>query len=65
MKQPRFQVYEGKDGWRWRLVAANGRVIAQGEGHTRKRDAERAVQTVMDNVETVIWEGQAERVGKR
>lgn len=46
MKQPRFEVYESKDGWRWRLIAANGRILASGESHTRKADAERAVATV-------------------
>lgn len=47
MKQPRFEVYPDKaEGYRWRLVAANGRVLAQGEAHTRERDAWRAVDTV-------------------
>lgn len=46
MKQPRFHVYQAKDGWRWHLKAANGRIVAQGEAHTRKADAERAVATV-------------------
>ena len=43
---PRFEVYKARDGWRWRLRARNGRIIAQGESHTRKRDAERAADTV-------------------
>lgn len=48
MRQPRFQVYEDKGGeWRWRLLAANGRTIADsGEAYTRRPDAERAVETV-------------------
>jgi uncharacterized protein YegP (UPF0339 family) len=50
MKQPRFEVYESKDGWRWRLVAANGRILASGESHTRKADAERAVATVTKTI---------------
>ena len=29
MKRPRFQVYEAADGWRWRLLAANNRLIAE------------------------------------
>ena len=33
-------------GWRWRLTAANGRIICQGEAHTRKPDAVRACRTV-------------------
>lgn len=46
MKAPRFEVYQSADGWRWRLKAANGRIVAQGESHTRKRDAERAAAQV-------------------
>lgn len=46
MRTARFQVYKAKDGWRWRLLAANNRKIAQGEAHTRKADAHKAAQTV-------------------
>lgn len=46
MKGPRFEVYKACDGWRWRLRARNGRVIAVGESHTRERDALRAAVTV-------------------
>lgn len=47
MKAPRFQVYPAKDGFRWRLRAANGRIIAEsGEAYTRKRDCIRAVEVV-------------------
>ena len=42
MRRPKFTVYQSRDGWRWRLTAANGRIIATGEAHTRKADAERA-----------------------
>ena len=49
VKQPRFHVYQDKAGaWRWHLKAANGRIVAQGEAHTRKADAERAVATVIE-----------------
>lgn len=46
MKAPRFEVYKARDGWRWRLKAANGRVLCSGEAHTRERDAWRAADTV-------------------
>lgn len=42
MRYPHFQVYRAADGWRWRLIAANGRIVATGEAHTRKTDAIRA-----------------------
>ena len=48
MRTARFQVYKAKDGWRWRLIAANNRQIAQGEAHTRKRDATRACKRITD-----------------
>lgn len=47
MRRPRWQVYPAKDGWRVRLLAGNGRIIATGEAHTRKRDAERAIRTIV------------------
>lgn len=54
MKQPRFEVYQDKAGQhRWRLIAANGRIIATGEGHTRKADAERAMETVTETVDRI------------
>lgn len=47
MKRPRFVIYPAKDGYRWRLLAANNRIIADSaEAYTRKVDAERAVETV-------------------
>jgi uncharacterized protein YegP (UPF0339 family) len=53
MKKPRFHVYQARDGWRWQLKAANGRVLASGEAHTRKADAERAIATVVSTVRTI------------
>lgn len=49
MKQPRFDLYQDKAGeWRWRLVAKNGRTIADsGEGYATKGGAERAIDTVV------------------
>jgi len=53
MRTARFQVYKVKDGWRWRLLAANNRKIAQGEAHTRKADALRAIEAVKSVVGTI------------
>ena len=41
-RKPKFEVYPAADGWRWRLRAANVRIVATGEAHTRKADAIRA-----------------------
>lgn len=42
-----FEVYQDTaGGWRWRLVAANGRIVADsGEAYTRQADVRRAVST--------------------
>lgn len=48
MRRKYFQVYEARDGWRWRLRAANHRIIAEGgEAYTTERKAWRAIQTVL------------------
>lgn len=54
--KPRFKTYQDEAGqWRWRLLAANNRVIADSaEGYTRERDADRAVQTVKEAVWAVV-----------
>lgn len=42
-----FHVYPAKDGFRWRLITANNRIVAEsGEAYTRERDAERAARRV-------------------
>ena len=47
MKRPKFVIFQDAAGqWRWHLRSANGRVICQGEAHTRKPDAVRACRTV-------------------
>lgn len=46
-----FEVYEGLDGWRWRLRAANGEIVADSaEAYTRKSKAHRAVELLQGNV---------------
>ncbi len=47
-----FEVYEDNaEEWRWRLVHENGNVLADsGEGYTRRRDVERAIESVKHNV---------------
>lgn len=40
----RWEVWQAKDGWRWRLRAGNGRIVAEsGEAYTRRADACRAL----------------------
>ena len=44
---PVYRVYQDAAGeWRWRLVAANGAILADSaEGYTREADAVRAAET--------------------
>lgn len=44
----RIIVYSAKDGWRWRAVARNGRIVGDGaEAYTRKRSAVRAARAFL------------------
>ena len=45
-----FEVYQDSAGeWRWRLVAANGNIIADsGEGYTSKQGAKRGIESVKE-----------------
>ena len=36
-RKPKFEVYPAADGYRWRLKAANGRIVATGEAHPARR----------------------------
>ena len=40
MSKPTLDIYKARDGWRWRLVAANGNILADsGEAYTRRASA--------------------------
>lgn len=43
-----FRLYRSKTTkqWRWRMVAANGEIIAHGESYKRKIDAERVITLI-------------------
>jgi uncharacterized protein YegP (UPF0339 family) len=45
---PQFEIYEDSAGeWRWRLIAANGNIIADsGEGYNSKQGARRGIESV-------------------
>jgi len=46
--EPRFEIYrDNANEWRWRLVAANGHIIAaSGEGYRSKQGVKRGIQSV-------------------
>jgi uncharacterized protein YegP (UPF0339 family) len=42
----RFQVYSEQGEWRWRLSAANGRVLATSEGYRSRQQVLNAIEQV-------------------
>ena len=43
-----IETYKAKDGWRWRMLAENGRIIADGgEAYTRRHGLGRAVKRLV------------------
>ncbi len=47
----RFEIYQANDGWRWRLIAANGNIVADsGEAYSSKWNAKRAVRRLKASV---------------
>ncbi len=42
----KFEVYQSKNGYRWRLKAGNGEVVATGEEYTTKDGAVRGCEAV-------------------
>lgn len=45
-KVPRFNVYEAEDGWRWRLFAANGKIVADSGEAFAKRPTEKTLALI-------------------
>jgi len=41
----KYEIYKAADGWRWRLVARNGKIIASGEAYKRKAGVFRALES--------------------
>lgn len=47
MREIRFKVYEAKDGWRWRLLSGNNKIIADsGEAYSTASNARKAVRRI-------------------
>ena len=47
-----FRIYRARDGWRWRAVRANGRIVADGgEAYTRKASARRALWRFIEAID--------------
>lgn len=64
MGDPKVQIYQDEEaGWRFRVVAGNGEIIAQGESHTTEADALRAARTVATDIAVALDIGAIEREG--
>jgi uncharacterized protein len=42
----KFEIYEAKEGFRWRLKAGNGEIVATGEAYETKAGAVKGTQAV-------------------
>lgn len=52
----KFEVYPSKKGYRWRLKAGNGEIVAIGEEYSTKDGAKRgcdAVKRAVENAEVI------------
>lgn len=59
------EVYEAKDGFRWRLTAPNGNVIAcGGEAYPTNALAVKAARSIYDNTKPVMLTYNVIRRGK-
>jgi len=51
----KFEIYQGQDmHWYWRLRAANGEIIAQGEGYKTKYGATDCVDLIQRTIKADI-----------
>ena len=52
-----FQFYKSSDGWRWRLRASNGAIIATGgEAYSSRQQVIKGIHTVIEYASTVAEE---------
>lgn len=55
MSTKHIEVYQAADGWRWRKVAANNKIVADsGEAYTRRADAEEAAHREAADVKVAV-----------
>lgn len=48
-RAPKMKTYEAKDGWRWKLVGANGKIVSSSnEVFLNKFNAQRAAKNVLE-----------------
>jgi len=51
-----YEIYKGKDGFRWRFKANNHERIASGEAYVNKAGAENAIKLLKGSANAVVKE---------
>ena len=52
----KFEIYQDKQGlFRFRLVAPNGQIIAQGQGYKTKESCKKGIESVKKNAAGAIF----------
>jgi uncharacterized protein YegP (UPF0339 family) len=47
-------VYPASDGWRWRMIADNGEIVATGEAYVQRQDAEDVLGLLIRTVDADV-----------
>ncbi len=63
MKNPKFQIYTGKDGqFYFRLYARNGEIILSSEGYTSKSNCQNGISSVKETRRMTSATGEKQRL---
>ncbi|MCW5719483.1 MAG: DUF1508 domain-containing protein [Bauldia sp.] len=54
-----YEIYKGKDGFRWRFKANNHERIASGEAYTNKAGAENAIRLLKGSADAPVKDVEA------
>jgi uncharacterized protein YegP (UPF0339 family) len=52
----KFEIYKSGNGFRFRLKAGNGEIVATGESYTTKQGAERGIEAVKSAAANAVTE---------
>jgi uncharacterized protein YegP (UPF0339 family) len=50
----KVEIYQGPDGWRFRIKARNGEIVATGEAYVRRIDAIAAAQALVPGSTVIV-----------
>lgn len=49
-RKMKFEIYQSKDQYRWRLKGGNGEIVASGEAYTQKSSVKKTIERMMESV---------------